>query len=224
MRPVRARTARILSLISLVVAALVVPRTAAAQEPVVSVWYRGTPAGTPQQSELAAIRALGFQAITWPSASTAGLAELNRLAPIAGIKVLVADRSATLVDKPTYRVSERVDIAINRSTSGIIAPLAWRAVAYGARSIAFDSGSKTGAGLEEKDGSLKPWARAALTFARQFSANSNLVALMQPGPEVRFGRADPSERPVARDIVITSDVKLLDAGRVWVKIGRASCR
>ena len=37
-----------------------------AAEPVVAVWYRGTPAGTPRLDDLAAIKVAGFNAIAWP--------------------------------------------------------------------------------------------------------------------------------------------------------------
>jgi hypothetical protein len=203
---------RILLATTLALAAALAPGAAWAQE--VSVWYRGTPAGTPKPSELASIRALGFQAITWPEAYTARLEELNRLAAAAGLRVLIADKPYEMSPRNAARPAARVDIVIRQSTVNIVAPLAWRAIAHGARAIAFDGGTKTGAGLEEQNGSLKPWAKAAQTFARQISANANLVAMMQPGPKVTYGPVDPR----AEDVVIFYDVALLDAGRAWVVI------
>ena len=218
MRSVRPLAAHRAFVAALVAAMFAAPGVAAAQAPVASIWYRGTPAGTPQQSELGAIRALGFQGITWPSAQTAGLRELNRLAGIVGLRVVVADRPVPLSTKTVMKPlgPERVDIVISPSTSSLVTPLAWSAIARGARAIAFDSGSKTGAGLEEKDGSLKPWARAAISVARQLDANANLVALLQPGPRITVGPAEPNE-----DVVYVS-ATLLDAGRAWVVIATNS--
>src|SRR6478672_8803380 len=56
--------------------------------PVVSVWYRGSPAGTPRLDDLAAIRALGLTGITWPSNQGAALADVRRLAEIVGLAVV----------------------------------------------------------------------------------------------------------------------------------------
>ncbi len=197
---------------ALAAAVLLSPRTAAAEDPVVSVWYRGTPAGVPQQSELGAIRALGFQAITWPRANQAGLPELHRMAAIVGLQVRIQDRPIALTTRTVMKPLDRVDIVISPSTSSIVTPLAWSAVARGARSIAFDSGSTTGAGLEQKDGSLKSWARAAQAIARQLDANANLVAMLRPGPKILVGPTRPQD-----DVVFVSAV-LLDAGRSWVII------
>ena len=59
----------------LAVALLCLPLPVSAAEPVVAVWYRGAPAGTPRQDDLAVIRALGFNGVVWPDFSLAeGLA------------------------------------------------------------------------------------------------------------------------------------------------------
>jgi hypothetical protein len=123
-----------------------------------------------------------------------------------------ADRPRALTQKTAARPPEHVDIVIGPSTAGIVTPLAWQAVAHGARSIAIDGGAKTGAGLEERDGSLKPWARAALNLSRQLNTNANLVALLRPGPRISVGPRTPQAD------VIFVQASLLDAGRAWVVI------
>ena len=60
-------------------------------DPIVTVWYRGTPAGTPVQQELAVIRALGFSGITWPASQAKALEGLKTMAASAGLQVLLAD-------------------------------------------------------------------------------------------------------------------------------------
>jgi len=177
-----------------------------AAEPVVAVWYRGTPAGTPTQSDLGAIRALGFNGIIWPSSHKRALPEVTRLAGTVGLRVLVADAHVPVTATSALKPRDQVDIVITPATAGNIIPLAWRAVAHGARVIAFDSQSSAGAGLEEKDRSLKPWVRAAIAIARQLTANANLADAMRPGPAL-------SITPPARTAL---DVVMLDAGRSWV--------
>ena len=187
--------------------AVLAPASAAAADPVVAVWYRGNPAGTPRQSDLGAIRALGFTGVTWPRTSAAGVDELTRLAGLVGLKVVIADGPSTPIDGRTaLRPSSRVDISVASATPGMILALAWRAISHGARVIAFDSGARTGAGLEQPDGSLKPWARAAISVSRQLNANANLVNALRPGPGLILTPAPPP----------TLDVVLLDADRSWV--------
>ena len=80
-------------------------RPARAADPVVAVWYRGTPAGTPRQEELAVIRALGFGGIAWPAAQTSTLAALKMMAEKAGPaggrrrRAEASDRGIGSVDK-----------------------------------------------------------------------------------------------------------------------------
>jgi hypothetical protein len=183
------------------------PASASAAEPVVAVWYRGNPAGTPRQSDLGAIRALGFTGVVWPRAGGAGVDELTRLAGLVGLKVVIADGPPTPIDgRSALRPPNRVDINVAPATPGMITALTWRAVAHGARVIAFDSGARTGAGLEQSDGSLKPWAKAAISVSRQLTANANLADAMRPGPGLILSPAPPP----------TLDVVLLDADRSWV--------
>ena len=187
--------------------AALVPAHASAPDPIVAVWYRGNPAGIPRQSDLGAIRALGFTGVTWPRTSASGVAELTRLAGIVGLKVLIADGASAPIDgRSALRPAARVDIAVAAATPGMISALAWRAVAHGARVIAFDAGVRTGAGLEEPTGALKPWARAAIAVSRQLTANANLATAMKAGPGLIFTPTPPA----------ALDVVLLDANRSWV--------
>jgi hypothetical protein len=64
---------------------------AGAADPVVTVWYRGTPAGTPRQEELAVIRALGFGGVTWPASQTQSVEALKKMAADVGLQVTLAD-------------------------------------------------------------------------------------------------------------------------------------
>jgi hypothetical protein len=184
------------------------PTARAAGEPIVSVWYRGTPAGTPRQSDLGAIRALGFNGVTWPKSAAAAGAELQRLAGLVGLSAEIADAPAPATPESTLKPGARVDLLVGGRDSVNIPALSWRAVAHGARTIAFDGGSATGAGLDDKDGSLKPWARSAVAIARQLTNNSRLVSILKPGPGVVLS---PPNAPAL-------DAVLLDGQRSWVVV------
>jgi hypothetical protein len=184
------------------------PPAAARGEPIVSIWYRGNPAGTPRQSDLGAIRALGFNGVTWPKSAAAGEAELKRLAELVGLAAEIVEAPAPVTPESALKPGARVDIVVGSGSSGKIPALAWRAVAHGARTVAFDSGARAGVGTDEKDGSLKPWARAAIAIARQLTGNSRLVAVLKPGPGTILS---PPNAPAL-------DVVLLDGQRTWVVV------
>ena len=182
--------------------------TSARGEPIVSVWYRGNPAGTPRQSDLGVIRALGFNGVTWPKSAAAAETELKRLADLVGLTAEIADAPIAATAESALRPGARVDIVVGGGAASNIPALAWRAVAHGARTIAFDSGDRIGVGTDEKDGSLKPWARAAIAVARQLTGNSRLVAILKPGPGIILS---PANAPAL-------DVVLLDGQRTWVVV------
>ena len=184
------------------------PSPVATSEPIVTVWYRGTPAGTPRQDELAIIRAIGFSSITWPVSQSSALATLKTMAESVGLKVIVADAPKSATAESVGTASERVDFVVTPQNATVLTPMAWRAVAHGARVIAFDSGSSTGAGLENPDRSLKSWVTAAQGVARQFDVNGRLIQALRPGP---FLMMTP-------DTVPGLDVVMLDADRSWVLI------
>lgn len=181
---------------------------ASAGDPIVTVWYRGTPAGTPRQEELAVIRALGFGGVTWPASQQAGVEALKKMAADAGLQVAIAEAPKPVTAASISGSSGRVDLIVTPQNVGAMTALAWRAVAHGARALAFDGGAATGAGLENADRSLKPWARAAIDLARQFAANPRLIRALQPGPGVII---TPESAPAL-------DVVMFDADRSWVLI------
>ena len=186
----------------------VVGAPVAATDPLVTVWYRGTPAGTPRAEELAGIRALGFGGVMWPAAQTASVDGLRKMAADVGLQVLVAPAPDPATPASLLHAAERVDLVVTPQTLPVLTALAWRAVAHGARVLAFDAGDATGAGLENKDRSLKAWAREAIGVARQFSANRRLIEALKPGPGVIV---TPEASPAL-------DVVLLDAARSWVLV------
>ena len=176
-------------------------------EPLVTVWYRGTPAGMPRQSDLGAIRALGFNGVTWPKSTDKAAAELRRLGELVGLAVEIVETRAPATAESALAPGARMDIAVAATGGAGIPALAWRALAHGARTIAFDSGDRTGAGLEDASGNLKPWARAAIAFARQVTGNPRLVRILKPGPGVLLS---PSNQAL--------DVVMLDGDRSWVVV------
>jgi len=185
-----------------------VARTAPAPTPAVSIWYRGTPAGTPTANDLAAIRAMGFSSITWPQANTAGAAELRRLADIVGLEVVIRVDPVALSPATALKPGDYVDVVVAGLPPGDIPALAWRAIAHGARVISFDGGTPSGAGLSEAGGALKPWVEPARAIARQLAFNGHLVTDLQPGGSVRVD----GKPPVELDIVLLQD------SRSWVLV------
>jgi hypothetical protein len=200
-------------LLALVLFLLPVPVSAA--EPVVAVWYRGMPAGTPRQDDLAVVRALGFNGVAWPAAQRDGVDALRAMAKVVGLQVIVANPPRALDDAAALTPSAHVDIVVTTENAAAVAPLAWRAVAHGARTIAFDAGAPQGAGLTSSDGSMKPWVRDAIGVARQLTANARLVDVLSPGPGVIVAPPAASSAGAAGAIA-GLDVVLLDGDRSWV--------
>ncbi len=130
--------------------------------------------GTPKQEELAVIRALGFGGVTWPASQTKNIEVLRKMAAAAGLRLTVADEPKPVTPASLLTPSDRVDLVVTLQNADALTALAWRAVAHGARALAFDSGSPQGAGLENPDRSLKDWVHAAIDVARQFDANNRL--------------------------------------------------
>jgi hypothetical protein len=159
--------------------------------PVVSLWYRGTPQGVPKLDDLAAIRAAGFAAVTWPPDHAAGSAELKRLAAVVDLAVVAGS-----------------DLTVNVASAGSsFSAAVWRAIALGARVISIDPGQKEGTGFTGGKGERLPWVRPATAIAAVLSANPRLISSLRPGPAVTVEAA-----PRGLDVV------LLDAGRAWVLV------
>jgi hypothetical protein len=55
----------------------------------VSVWYRGMPSGVPRYTDLEAIKANGFNAVTWPLQHVNGAEEIQRMASRLDLTVVV---------------------------------------------------------------------------------------------------------------------------------------
>lgn len=181
---------------------------AAAAEPVVSVWYRGTPVGVPRADDLAVIRARGFTGVIWPAAQSARIAELQRMAAAVGLTVSIQGPPVHLTAASAGKPPERVDIVTTRLGTAEIPALVWRAVARGARAIAFDPGPVSGSGLSDTTGRPLPWVAPAAALARQLTFNARLFAGVTAGPAVTL------QPPSAPGV----DVVLLEAPRAWVLV------
>ena len=84
----------------------------ARSEAVVSVWYRGTPAGVPNQDDLAMLRALGFRAVTWPASQAAGVAELRRQAAIVSLAVEVRNPLPAVTAASALTPGPQIDVRL----------------------------------------------------------------------------------------------------------------
>jgi hypothetical protein len=165
-------------------------------EPRLSLWYRGMPEGVARATDLDAARAMGFSAVTWPFASGANTDDLIRLAGAKGLKVILR--------APASVSPEIADLDAARLQPDAILPMAWRALAHGARIISIDPGA-AGGSIEQLAARQPRWAPAIIAIGQQFGANGPLFAQCRPGPSVVV------DRPPAG-----TDVMLLDAGRSWV--------
>ncbi len=183
------------------------PAPAADFEPLASLWYRGRPAGVPRAEDLADVRAAGFTSVTWPAA-TAGLDTLQKLANAAGVDVFVRPSTTPATFVSALTPHEFVDLRVGQDPDGTIAPLAWRAIAHGARVIAFDPGNDEGTGLFDQSRHRPSWVPAAAEVARQLRANGALFAHCRPGP------AAVVDHPSTEGL----DVTLLEVPKSWVLV------
>ncbi len=170
--------------------------------PVVAIWYRGEPAGVPRANDLGTIRALGFSAIAWSRGGPTSLDTVRKMASTVGLTVVDSDVPRLVTAASALSPGERADIPAGPAT----AALAWRAFAHGARTIVFDSGDATGAGLETPGRELRPWVREALAVSRQITVNARLAQSLKPAPGVLVW---PDQSPEL-------DVVMLDGDRSWV--------
>lgn len=177
-----------------------------AAEPGVSVWYRGSPPGQPREDDLAVIKALGFLSVTWPSVSTAGAADLRRMADNVGVGVQVRAEPQPLTPASALRPRPTVDVETSDVDAQEIPALVWRAVAHGARVVCFDPGAADGSGLQNAAGRTAPWVPTAKTIARQLNFNAKLFN------DIRLGPAVAAVGPAAPAL----DVVLMQDDRSWV--------
>lgn len=181
----------------------------ASTTPRVSVWYRGSPAGTPVENNLARIRAHGFNTITWPVSQTAGAAELRRLAGILGLAVDIRGPGPALTEKSALAPPDIVNIATVKTPAAAIPGLAWRAIAHGARVITFDPG--TPGELSDAAGRTRDWVAPALAMSRQLEFNARLISeLRAPGAGTAIRVEPPAPAPL--------DVVLLQDDQSWVLV------
>ncbi|HEY7476490.1 MAG TPA: hypothetical protein VH679_15825 [Vicinamibacterales bacterium] len=177
-------------------------------EPVVSVWYRGSPAGTPREDDLAAIRAQGFTGVIWPASQVSGAADLVKMAGPLGLGVSIDASPEHLTAAAALTPPDRVDIVVSRLTPREIPALVWRAVSRGARAIAFDPGTTSGTGLVDANRRPQPWVAPAAAIARQLTFNARLFSEVRPGPAVAIQAPAPAG----------VDVVLLETARSWILV------
>lgn len=158
---------------------------------VVSVWYRGSPAGTPRQQDLAAIRLRGFAGVTWPSRQTAGQADLHRMAAGLGLQVTLRIDPVPLTAASARAPGTVVDIMTGRVRPEAFQALVWRAVAHGAGIVSFDPGMKSGNAVEDDARRARPWVEPALAVARQLTNHAGLIAEWRPTGRVALDAPAP---------------------------------
>jgi len=175
--------------------------------PIVAVWYRGSPAGTPRREDLADIRARGFDGIVWPSRQTAGTADAARLAADLGLQVTLRIDPVPLTAALARTPGAVVDIAATTRAEEVAA-LAWRAVAHGAEVVSFDPGVTSGTGFEDSRGRPRPWVVPAHELAAQCAAHTQLLTEWRPVAQVAIDAPAP-------DAV---DLFLLEDARSWILV------
>jgi hypothetical protein len=181
------------------------PTRGAVAPPPVAVWYRGVPAGVPRQDDLAAIRALGFSAIAWPAEFGSALSEVTRMAAVADLQVEVRASAHPVTAEGALAPPLSIDVSVAPAAVPTFTALTWRAVAHGARRVAFDAGSPAGAGLDDANAA---WVRPAASLARQLASNATFFAALRDMPPLVVESA-PNPRV---------DVVLRQTDRAWVLI------
>jgi len=182
--------------------------SSAPPDPVVSVWYRGRPAGVPQADDLAAIHAAGFDAVTWPASSVVGVATVARMAEASGLTVVLRPDAAALTAASAKDPGDRATVSAAGALGPALVPIAWRAVAHGGRILSVDAGQPEGAGLRDAAGRTSSWVSRAAAVARQLRINGALITQLATMPPVNFDGAAPA----------ALDVVLLEARKSWVLI------
>jgi hypothetical protein len=177
-------------------------------QPEVSVWYRGEPAGVPRQDDLAVIRAHGFGGVIWPERYASARADVARMAAVVDLTVRERGEPNAVTAESALEPGAMADVSVAPGAAAIAPALAWRAIAHGARQIAFDAGAPTGSGLVNPDGTPQRWVADAASLARQFTFNRRLIESLRAGLAVTYEGTKPSGL----------DVALLDGGRSWVLV------
>ena len=187
------------------------PIVRAAADPVVSLWYRGVPAGTPRIDDLIVIHGAGLPSITWPQNQTAHLMELRSLALKAGLDVIVrtAQPFTVTTASPPVRIAqpEEIDLSmsVTQTRAAQMPAIIWNEIAHGARVVSLDPQPPAGFVRWTDDAGLRAWGRAAGVVGKDVSRLGSLIASFKPGPKVIFESALPA----------SVDFAFLDAGRSW---------
>jgi hypothetical protein len=126
-----------------------------------------------------------------------------------GLQVVVrAEPRALLTAETALAPDEIVDVAATDAASPTIAALVWRAIAHGARAVAFDPGRVRGGGVTMAGGGAPDWVAPVRSLAQQLQFNGTLVASLARGPAVRI------VAPVPAGL----DVMLLQDAQSWILI------
>jgi hypothetical protein len=217
-RPARASDA-VLGVLTLLAALAAIPHagqraTDPARPPTAYVWYRGVPAGVPRQDDLAVIRAHGFGGVIWPDAHADQMTAVTRLASIVDLDVMVRGAARPLTAESAMTPGAVADVAVDAAGTSIASAIAWRAVAHGARQIAFDAREPAGSGVLDVRSLPRSWVAGAASLSRQFTFNRRLFETLRETPGVTFDGATPA----------ALDVVLLDAGRSWLLVATNASR
>jgi hypothetical protein len=189
---------------------------ASAAPPVISVWYRGVPAGVPRSQDLQMIHAIGFTAITWPALQIDHVGELRDMASAAGLLVIVRPEGARPAVLVSGTLPERVDLSVSSLAPAEIGLVVWRAIAHGARTISLDADARDAAGIWSQSGAINVWVEPALAVADQITRQAALIDSMRAVPAIVF-----DEQPTTG-----LDIVLLETPRSWVVVttNRSSSR
>lgn len=177
-------------------------------EPVVGVWYRGSPRGVPNTDDLGELRALGFTTVVWPNSTPDLVLDIRRAAATVGLTVVVRRAAAWLSAETAAAGHAQLDVRVDRMDARDMPALAWRALAHGTRHIAFDAGEVAGPIWRSSSGMMAEWVEPARALARHWGFNAELFRTM--------GRArvlEPVES-AARHV----EIALFEAPRSWVII------
>jgi hypothetical protein len=202
------RPARVACACASIAVLLIAAPLAQTAQPDISVWYRGEPPGVPRQNDLAVIRAHGFGGVIWPARHASTRADVERMAAVVDLQVHVRGESSAVTPESARMPGVTADVSVAPAAAPIAPALAWRAIAHGARQIAFDAGAPAGSGLVNPDGTPQRWVADAAALARQFTFNRRLIEMLRAGPAVTYDGVKPPGL----------DVALLDGGRSWVLV------
>ena len=153
---------------------------AAATEHVAALVYRGQPAGVPRVTDLATIKAAGFDTVAWPSAYRLRTVAMREMAEMVGLAVvIVRDRG--------LEPGRVIWIDCVRRPEHVAAD-AWRAFQQGAKVVVFDSDDRAGVSFSNATGQLHPWVDAARMFSRQLMVNVKLFDQIRPAAVALISR------------------------------------